>query len=80
MMGVLAAYTSILAGIGVLIVRRGRVWEDARSIVLILLFQFAAISMSFDEICAVSVDAGTRLLLFGFIFRFYCKALILTRK
>jgi hypothetical protein len=51
-----------------LVIKLGRVWEDARSIVLILLLQFAALSMSFDEICAVSSGTAFRLLLFGFCF------------
>ena len=37
MMGVLSAYTIVLAMIGVLIVRWGKVWDDARSILLVLL-------------------------------------------
>ena len=32
MMGVLAAYTLLLAIVGVLIIRWGKVWDDARSI------------------------------------------------
>src|SRR5690606_20125594 len=37
MMGVFAGYTALLAGIGVLIVRWGKVWEDARSIFVVVL-------------------------------------------
>ncbi|MFM9965493.1 MAG: hypothetical protein ACKV2Q_30275 [Planctomycetaceae bacterium] len=42
MMGVLAGYTLLLAGVGVCIVRLGRVWEDARSILLLLLLLVSA--------------------------------------
>ena len=64
----LCGYTSLMAIAAVLVVKLGKVWEDARSIVLILLFQFAAISMSFDRICAVAPRDALRLLSFGFVF------------
>ena len=43
MMGVLAGYTLVLATIGVVIVRFGKVWDDARSILLLLLLLFLAV-------------------------------------
>lgn len=70
MMGVLAAYTSVLAVIGVLIVRWGKVWEDARSIVLLLLLLFLAVSISADDLFSNIGTArpGAALLLFGYLF------------
>lgn len=50
MMGVLAAYTSILALLGIAIVRWGGVWDDARSIFLLLLLMFLAVSVSADDL------------------------------
>lgn len=50
MMGILAAYTSVLAAIGVAIVRWGHVWDDARSIFLLLLVLFLAVSVSADDL------------------------------
>jgi hypothetical protein len=50
MMGVLALYTSVLAVLGVMIVRWGRVWDDARSILLLLLLMFLAVSVSADDL------------------------------
>lgn len=64
----LCGYTALMAVTALLVIKLGKVWEDARSIVLILLFQFAAISMSFDELCAVSSETAFPLLLFGFVF------------
>ncbi len=64
----LCGYTALMAITAFLVIKLGRVWEDARSIVLILLLQFAALSMSFDQVCAVSSGAAFRLLLFGFAF------------
>ena len=70
MMGVLAGYTLLLAGVGVCIVRLGHVWEDARSILLLLLFLFLAVSISADDLFvkAASPGEGTALLVSGFLF------------
>ncbi len=46
----LCGITLLMALTAFLIVRLGKVWEDARSLVLVLLFMFLAISVSFDEI------------------------------
>ena len=70
MMGVLSAYTVLLAVIGVLIVRRGHVWEDARSILVTILLLFLAVSVSADDLF-VAMDsslAGIGLLAFGYLF------------
>ena len=50
MMGVLAAYTTLLALVGISIVRWGGVWDDARSILLLLLLMFLAVSVSADDL------------------------------
>jgi phage-related holin len=50
------------------IVRFGKVWEDARSIILVLLLMFLAISVSFDEILNTHSWEALRLLLAGFVF------------
>lgn len=47
----LCGYTLLLAVTACLVVRFGRVWEDARSLVLLVIFMFVAISVSFDQIC-----------------------------
>lgn len=70
MIGALAGYTFMLAVIGVWIVRWGKVWEDARSILLLLLVLFLAVSISTDDLfvkAETSRDA-TILLLSGFLF------------
>lgn len=69
MMGVLAGYTLLLAGIGVLIVRWGKVWEDARSILLLLLLLFLGVSVSMDDLFSrISPDQGMTLMIAGFLF------------
>lgn len=70
MMGILATYTLVLAGVGVCIVRLGKVWEDARSILLLLLLLFLAVSISADDLFvkAATPEQGTLLLVGGFLF------------
>ena len=66
LMAALAGYTVLSAITAFLIVRLGKVWEDARSLLLILLFLFLALSVSFDEIVNTNPESGQALLLFGF--------------
>src|SRR5580692_10317381 len=68
--GGLAGYTLVLAAIGVWIVRWGKVWEDARSILLLLLVLFLAVSISADDLFVreETSSAATSLLLCGFLF------------
>tara|TARA_R110002111_G_scaffold1157_1_gene8167 strand:+ start:27671 stop:29428 length:1758 start_codon:yes stop_codon:yes gene_type:complete len=69
MMGVLAGYTLLLAGIGVLIVRWGKVWEDARSILLLLLLLFLGVSVSMDDLFSrIAPEEGMTLMIAGFLF------------
>ncbi|MDF1743114.1 MAG: hypothetical protein P1V19_05430 [Gimesia sp.] len=69
MMGVLAGYTLLLAGIGVLIVRWGKVWEDARSILLLLLLLFLGVSVSMDDLFSrITPEQGMTLMIVGFLF------------
>lgn len=65
--GALFSYTAVLALTACLIVRLGGVWQDARSIVLILLLLFVAISTSFDHVCNSFPNTATHLLLVGFL-------------
>ncbi len=70
MMGVLAAYTLVLAIIGVLIVRWGKVWEDARSVLLLVLLLLLAVSISADDLFVkmTSANGGTALVACGYLF------------
>jgi hypothetical protein len=64
----LCGVTAVMAVTAFLIVRLGKVWEDARSIVLVLLLMFLAISVSFDEILNRASWDAINLLLFGLLF------------
>ena len=79
MMGVLAGYTLLLAAIGVVIVRWGKVWEDARSIFVIVLLLFLAVSVSADDLFAnmESETAAVVLLLCGYLFSAIVTELVL---
>lgn len=52
----LAAVTLLMSLTAIVIVRLGGVWEDARSIVMVVLLMYFAISVSFDELLTVKSD------------------------
>lgn len=56
LMAGLAGVTILMCVTAILIVRFGKVWEDARSLVLIVLLMILAISVSFDELINVLSD------------------------
>jgi hypothetical protein len=64
----LCGYTLLLALTAYLVVRFGKVWEDARSLALLVIFLFVAISISFDEICSTSPSTAATVLLLGLVF------------
>jgi hypothetical protein len=68
LMGILVGYSSLLAATAILIIRVGNVWDDARSILLVLTFLLIALSVSFDKEVIARPLAGTSLILGGLIF------------
>jgi hypothetical protein len=66
--GSLCGYTLLLALTAYLVVRLGRVWEDARSLALLVILMFVAISVSFDELCYALPSTASTVLTFGLIF------------
>ncbi|MFO7899793.1 MAG: hypothetical protein R6V58_12135, partial [Planctomycetota bacterium] len=65
---VLVGYTALTACTAILVVRLGKVWEDARSMLLVVALLFVAISMSFDEILITQPAAARWILLLGLAF------------
>lgn len=65
LMGSLVAVTLLMAVTAVLIVRLGKVWEDARSLVLIVLLMLLAISVSLDELLSMASEQENGLLEIG---------------
>lgn len=62
LLGSLVAVTLLMAATAVLIVRLGKVWEDARSLVLIVLLMLLAISVSLDELLSMASEQEKSLL------------------
>ncbi|WP_169978348.1 hypothetical protein [Tautonia rosea] len=61
----LAAYTLLLAATAVVLVRRGKVWDDVRTVLLLVVLMFLAISVAFDETLAGDPAMGRGLYLIG---------------
>ncbi len=64
----LAAYTLLLAGAAAVIIRYGQVWDDARTILLVIVLLFFMLSASLDVHLLYSPLAGTFLLVAGLAF------------
>ena len=64
----LCGYTLAIALAGWLVVRVGKVWEDARMILLVVLLMFTALSTSYDDLCLKDPVAGAIHLGFGYCF------------
>ncbi len=58
LMEMLCGYTALLAVVGFLIARFGRVWDDARTILLIVALLLVTLSAAFDRIVLVDPNAG----------------------
>ena len=65
LMGLLCGYTLLLALAAYVIIRIGRVWEDARTILLVLVLLFVALSVGFDRLVLDRPQIGARFLLLG---------------
>ena len=75
--GLLSGFITILALTGYLIVRLGRVWDDARSIFMVILLLFFALSVSFDSHCLTSPSTAFLMLSLGFCFSVLVTEMIL---
>lgn len=60
-------YMALLALTGVLVVRFGQVWEDARMLFLLLLLLMVALSVSFDRVCLDNEYLGFQFLSIGLV-------------
>jgi hypothetical protein len=68
LLGLLGGYTLALALAGLVIVRFGQVWDDARTILLAICLLFVALSAGFDRIVLDNPLAGARLLLLSLLY------------
>ena len=64
----LAAYTMLMAGMACVLVRRGGVWEDVRTLVLLVTVVILAIPAFFDDILASDPRLGIACELGGLVF------------
>jgi hypothetical protein len=68
LMVALLGYTLLLATTACLLIRFGKVWDDARTLLLLVVAMFLATSVTFDETLAGSPRLGVALYLGGLIF------------
>lgn len=68
LMAAMAAYTLLLAGTAALLVRFGNVWDDVRTVLLLVVLVFLATSVTFDEVMFVDPISGLSCHLGGFLF------------
>ena len=64
----LIAYTILMAVTCIGVVRLGKVWEDARSILLVVVISQVALSTGLDELCVSDWHLATTLLAVAFLF------------
>ena len=64
----LAAYTLLLATTACLLVRFGKVWDDMRSVLLLVVMMFLAISSTIDDVLILRPTVGLALSLGGLAF------------
>jgi hypothetical protein len=75
--GLLAGYTLLLAAIAAAIIGYGRVWDDARTILLVIVLMFFMLSASLDVQLNSSLDTGSLLLAAGLAFSIAISELLL---
>ena len=66
--GLLAGYTLLLAAIAAAIIGYGRVWDDARTILLVIVLLFFVLSTSLDVQLISDLPSGSLLLALGLVF------------
>ncbi|TWT74602.1 hypothetical protein Pla123a_34260 [Posidoniimonas polymericola] len=64
----LCGYSLAVALVGIMVIRLGQLWEDARTVLLVLLLMFTALSTVFDSLCLNQWPAGAACLGFGLAF------------
>ncbi len=67
LMYIIGGYIVLVATVGGLVIRLARAWDDARSILLILLLLFVELSLTFDPVVVGQPRLGLTLLLTGWV-------------
>jgi hypothetical protein len=68
LMGGLAGYTLLLASAALVLVRFARVWNDVRTVLLLVVLMFLATSVTFDELLVVEANRGRWFFIGGLVF------------
>jgi hypothetical protein len=68
LMVALAGYTLLLATTACLLIRLGRIWDDLRTVVLLVVVMFLALSVTFDETLTGNPRLGVACNLVGLLF------------
>jgi hypothetical protein len=68
LVSLLALYTLLLAGMAVVIIRFGCIWEDARTMLLVIVLLFFMLSTSLDVVLLYAPHLGTCMLAAGLLF------------
>src|SRR6516164_9631719 len=68
LMAGLAGYTLLLAVTACLLIRYGHVWDDVRTVLLLVVLMFLATSVTFDEVLIIDPVRGFVCYLGGFLF------------
>lgn len=66
--GYMTGYAALMALTGVLVVRLAKVWEDARTIYLIVILALLGMSVVFDQLCFQKLKLASLVLGAGFLF------------
>ncbi len=64
----LAGYTLLLAAAALLLVRFARVWNDVRTVLLLVVLMFLATSVTFDELLVMEPERGRWFFIGGLVF------------
>jgi hypothetical protein len=68
LMGGLAGYTLLLAAAALVLVRFAGVWNDVRTVLLLVVLMFLATSVTFDELLVMEPERGTWFFVGGLVF------------
>ena len=68
LMGLVAGFISLMAVTAFVLVRWGKVWDDARSIFVLVLVLFVELALAFDDTLVLKPRVGVPLLLSGYAF------------
>jgi hypothetical protein len=67
LMSIMGGYLLLMSVTGFLLVKLGRVWDDARSIFLVIMLLFLELSLIFDEVLLHDSRTGMTLMLSGWL-------------